>query len=312
MDYAAQTMGHQPDAPPLAIESPPIHGRRDALYLLHLTDGRITRMLAAETSGRLDMEGLYQARRGDRIVGAAWGQVIPGRTAFCWPPCVDADEPEITAVLLQSAVDRYLDSRCVTVVQAVLAQRAMTDAARLIRAGYHHLADLSYLVCPFELFPESEPACEVNMELVQQDDPERIAQLVARTYVATLDCPGLDDSRPIKDVLTGYRETGTYRPDWWWIARSEGEDVGCIFLADHPDHGQSELMYMGLVPEARGRGWGIQITRYAQWKLRSEVRERMVLAVDDENWPAIDVYAATGFVEWDRRYVYVRSAAGSA
>ena len=38
-----------------------------------------------------------------------------------------------------------------------------------------------------------------------------------------------------------------------------------LLLADHPKARHWELMYMGLVPEVRGRGWGRQIARYAQW-----------------------------------------------
>lgn len=307
MDYAARNMEHESDAALLEIECAPAMRRMAVLQLLDVTDGRISRILAGERAGRLDLDGLFLARRGERLVGAAWGQVIPGRTAFCWPPCLTQDEPEMTASLLQSAVDQYLDSRRVSVVQAVLAQRAITDAARLVRAGYHHLADLDYLLCGADQFPEKEPACDFRMEIAPQDDLERIAQLVARTYLGTLDCPGLDDLRPITDILTGYRETGTFRPDWWWLARSDDQDVGCLFMADHPEHDFCELMYMGLVPEARGRGWGVQMTRSAQWSLHRVDRQRMLLAVDDENWPAMDVYAKTGFHEWDRRYVYVRS-----
>jgi hypothetical protein len=149
------------------------------------------------------------------------------------------------------------------------------------------------------------------VERAPQDDIQRIARLVERTYIGTLDCPGLDDARPITDVLTGYRETGTFRPDWWWLARVNDRDVGCLFIADHPEHEQCELMYMGLIPEVRGRGWGVQLTRSAQWFLLGEDRARMVLAVDDENWPATGVYAKTGFLEWDRRYVYVRTTSVS-
>jgi ribosomal protein S18 acetylase RimI-like enzyme len=307
LDYAAQNMGHEFDPSLLEIECAPVAIRRSVLRFLDLTDSRIDRLLVAESAGRIDMEGLFLARRGNQLVGAAWGQVIPGRTAFCWPPSVIPGESEDTAVQLQSTVDEYLNRRGVTVVQAVVAQRALTDAARLVRAGYRHLADLNYLICGADQFPRNEPVCDFRMEPAPQDDFERIAQLVARTYIGTLDCPGLDDSRPITEVLTGYRETGTFRPDWWWLARADGQDVGCLFLADHPEHGNCELMYLGMVPEVRGRGWGVQATRYAQWFLSREDRQRMLLAVDDENWPAMEVYAQTGFLEWDRRYIYVRS-----
>ena len=46
-------------------------------------------------------------------------------------------------------------------------------------------------------------------------------------------------------------------------------------LADHPEHDQAELMYMGIVPEVRGHGWGGQITRYAQWMIGQVPRERV-------------------------------------
>ena len=63
---------------------------------------------------------------------------------------------------------------------------------------------------------------------------------------------------------------------------------------------------MGLVPDVRGRGWGRQITRYAQWLARGAKVERIVVAVDTANEPAAGVYRSSGFEMWDRRAVYVR------
>ena len=37
---------------------------------------------------------------------------------------------------------------------------------------------------------------------------------------------------------------------------NDGRDVGVLLLADHPRARHWELMYMGLVPEARGTGLG--------------------------------------------------------
>jgi ribosomal protein S18 acetylase RimI-like enzyme len=64
---------------------------------------------------------------------------------------------------------------------------------------------------------------------------------------------------------------------------------------------------MGVVPEARGQGLGISIVRHAQYLARAAGRERLVLAVDAANEPAIAVYAAAGFVCWDRRSVFLRA-----
>jgi len=302
-------MADQPPTQNLQIEVTPPARRSESLHLLRIGGSRIQRMLAAERNGELDMHGLFQARRGDELVGAAWGQVIPGRTAFCWPAGLVPAEPEDTAIHLQSAVDNYLDREHVVIVQAVLPVRAVTDAMRLVRAGYRHLADLDYLVCHSNHFPREKPSSDLDFEPFTASKEAPLEKLVERTYVDSLDCAGLDGMRPIDDVLAGYRETGRYRPDWWLFVRHLGQDVGCIMLADHPEHDQCELMYLGMVPEVRGRGWGEQATRPAQW-LVGVTRERMILAVDDNNWPAQGIYSATGFDMWDRRCVYVRSTHG--
>ena len=65
---------------------------------------------------------------------------------------------------------------------------------------------------------------------------------------------------------------------------------------------------MGLIPEFRGREWGYELARYAQYVTQLAGRSRIVLAVDDANWPARDLYVRAGFETWDRRSVYVRTA----
>jgi ribosomal protein S18 acetylase RimI-like enzyme len=96
------------------------------------------------------------------------------------------------------------------------------------------------------------------------------------------------------------------------IVRARGEDVGVLMLADHPDARHWELMYMGLVPEVRGKRWGEQITRHAQWLAGQVGVERIVLAVDSTNLPALRMYRRTGFETWDKRAVFVRFPGGGA
>ena len=68
----------------------------------------------------------------------------------------------------------------------------------------------------------------------------------------------------IDDVIAGYRATGVFRAENWLIVQHDGQDVGVLILADHPQARHWELVYMGLVPEARGCGWGREITQHAQ------------------------------------------------
>lgn len=295
---------------PLTIEPAVESTRSDALTLLRLGPPLIRRLLAAHQRGEVDMRGLFLARRGHRLTGAGWGQVVPGRTGVCWPPCLASNEVEDVAHQLQQAVDAYLNQTGVTAVQAIVQSRRVIEAIRLTRAGYEHLADLDYLISTCDVFPHRRPTSGLKFEPLRPGLESHMAEVVERTYQNTLDCSRLDTGQSVQDVLRSYRRTGVYSPQWWFLVRHHGSDIGCILLADHPEHNQCELMYMGIVPEQRGKGWGLKATRYVQWVVGREGRERMVLAVDDANWPARDVYTSAGFRHGDRRSVYIRKISG--
>ena len=59
------------------------------------------------------------------------------------------------------------------------------------------------------------------------------------------------------------------------------------------------------MPAARGRGWGLEVVRHAQWLSGQASRNRLILAVDAANEPALRIYAAAGFQSWDQKSVYV-------
>lgn len=292
----------------LNIEATPRERRHEVLRFMQLGDARRERLLEAADVGEIDMQGLFHARRGDAIVGAAWGQTTSGRLGFCWPATTEAGEPERTAELLLSAVNRYLDLAGILVVQSLISLRDVLSAMRLVRAGYSHLADLDYLVSARAQFPTQRSSSALSFLSGWRGDEQRLKQLIALTYSDTLDCTRLDGTRSLDEVLAGYRETGVCRPEWWVIARYRGEDVGCVLMADHPEHDQCELMYLGVTPWHRGKGWGTQLVRHAQWLAFEGRRQQIVLGVDDANWPARDLYQRQRFEVWDRRSVYVRTA----
>ncbi len=106
------------------------------------------------------------------------------------------------------------------------------------------------------------------------------------------------------EVLDGYRAQGRHLPEHWYSVQFRGNDVGVLILADHPTAGNCELVYMGVVPPARGSGLGERIVRRALAAAVEIGAQRLVLAVDAANGPALELYRRAGFVEWDRRTVY--------
>ena len=83
--------------------------------------------------------------------------------------------------------------------------------------------------------------------------------------------------------------------------------MGCWLLADHAQRRQVELLYLGLVPSARGRGWGRELVRTALQLAHDLRREQVVLAVDANNDPAIATYSAESFLVCDRKRIWLRT-----
>ena len=254
---------------------------------------------------------IWGAFQKEILTGSLLVQVQPGRSALLWPPRQIAGESRETARHLIDIALQTLAETDVRIVQALLLTDAGEDADVLRLAGFRHFSDLLYLVCLDRDFPTvplaSGPlASGVEFLAIGREQDQRIAKLVEATYVDTRDCPAVNGLRCIEDVLLGYRATGEQDLQGWFVVRHRGEDVGCLIIADHPQHSTRELIYMGLVPAARRRGLGTVVIRQVLWLAAQTGQQRLVLAVDASNEPALRMYAAAGFQAWDRKSVFIR------
>ncbi len=270
----------------------------------------ITGALAAKatSASALDRPAphVFAALEGERLVGAVWTEPQLGRATTLSPPQLVDREPDATGVALLEAVLDAAKSQGFALAQALLAVAAGHDFERFLAAGFDHACDLLYLVSQSKNFPTQCPNDELEFAPVRAFDDPELAAVVAATYEGTLDCPQLNDVRSAAEVLISYRTAGDFDPERWLLVRHAGQPVGCLLLADHPSANQWELVYMGVSPAARGRGWGQSIVRYAQWLARLAGRARLVLAVDAANGPAIAAYERAAFLAWDRRCVLLK------
>jgi ribosomal protein S18 acetylase RimI-like enzyme len=246
------------------------------------------------------------------LAGVVWIQQIPGNTAIVWAPPLRDETGE---ALLRAAAD-FIDARRIPLAQLVVSKCDGYAASLHERAGFPKFAELRYWYADLShLRKASMSSRDValsgrmgDLEFLPHagDELQRLGALLEQTYIGTLDCPRLDGVRPMSDVLEGYRAQGRYSPADWYFVQQGGADIGAVILAEHAGFGNWELVYMGVTPPARGRGRGEQIVRYALATAARRGAERLVLAVDAANAPALNIYRRAGFVEWDRRIVYAR------
>jgi ribosomal protein S18 acetylase RimI-like enzyme len=215
-------------------------------------------------------------------------------------------EPPATAQQLLAVACDGLASRGARIAHVILERVTRADNAILRDAAFQPMATLLYLMWLESGLPGDCPSGPLEFEPFSAAQRDRLAQLVEATYADTLDCPALDGLRSMEDILAGYEATGVFDPERWLIVRHQDADVGCLLLADHPQHQNWELVYMGLVPSARGNGWGQAVVRHAQWLTQQAGRQRLVLAVDAANHPAVATYTCAGFRAFGRRRVYLK------
>jgi ribosomal protein S18 acetylase RimI-like enzyme len=261
-------------------------------------------------SDQADRVVLVTAKSGNDLVAAQLAQVLPGRVAIIWPP-IGADHMQSIdrslAAELADAAARALGAAGADVAQA-LSPPDDTAARELFVAGRFALAaELLYLAA------DSSPATGTDLSFeLQPFEPgqtARLAALIERTYVGTLDCPSIDGLRSTADVIAGYQAVGQFLPELWFFVRHAGQDAGCLLLNAHPDVGHLEIVYLAVVPQVRGHGWGLQLAHYARTIAGGHGCERVVLAVDAANAPAIRLYEQAGFTLFDRRCVWIRTLA---
>ncbi len=261
---------------------------------------------AADPMGHLlAANARYQAVAvaGSEVVGACVYVPSPGRCALILTPrLADWDDP--TAARLVRTAAAMAAAGGSRLIQALTPAAGADRLAHVLQeAGLARLADLAYLRRPIEP-READALARGRFRWVRYRwlRSARFPETIRRTYGGSRDCPGLVGLRDVKDVMETHRRTGLFRPDAWHLAAEDGEPVGVVLVNTLQRRG--EIVYLGVVPEARGRGVGKALVARA---VRDTARlgfRHLGLACDTANEPAMRLYREAGFREVNRRMAW--------
>ena len=224
----------------------------------------IAGLLAAEQAGRMDLSGLLIARQAGHLWGTVWAQVQPGAWPVFGPRSPRTKYLHRAHDALLAAIVEWLGRQDVRLAQILLAVDASRQRTQLAAQGFEHLADLFYMVCPAAGLPNHEPETSLQFESVSSTAPRgwpRSSSALTNERSTAHSSTACGD---ITDVLAGYRACGDVRSATLVDRRRGESDVGCLLLADHAAEDQWEIVYAGLVPDARGRSYGLSMSRHAR------------------------------------------------
>ncbi|TWU51206.1 GNAT family N-acetyltransferase [Rubripirellula reticaptiva] len=236
--------------------------------------------------------------------------------------CLDLELAECGVSFVQWGADPVAKTDAETDTHSALSPDSV--AHWCANFGFEPLATLDYMSGPVDLVTEtslvgqsdrSEPALSLTFEPFDWNDLAEnwaaMERLVEQTYQGTLDCPQLCEFRSANQTMLGYRSSAAFAPKYWFTAMdpASGRPAGCLIVGLHGSPGSEtddpdadgaqprpvvEIVYMGLVPEARSRGLAACLIAQAMRIARQIGGDRLILAVDQKNIPARRLYERAG------------------
>ncbi len=269
-------------------------------------DRRIQRLTEYLEHQPVRMGEVLGAFVSDRLIGAVLLIESPGSLGAVFVP---PHEPrglrrQATVALLHELQERAW-RRSLAALQALLAKEDAELARLYADAGFDFLAELAYLERPCQpARPDFETPDGLNLVPFSTENEELFVQVLAATYSASLDCPRLAGTRRPEDVLATHRATGIHDPNHWWVAKLHDRPAGILLLAATAGRRAFEVVYIGVTPEARGRGLGDALLSVALDVCDRDGQADLTLAVDSDNTPANRLYERWGFREVSRRQAW--------
>jgi ribosomal protein S18 acetylase RimI-like enzyme len=297
-----------PSPEPVRTEELPAAFR--LLFQNAATDDRETRIVNAlglVRRGELDPQGLFVLGGRGRLLGAVLCLPLPGEGALVWPPqCLpDKRRSLFEDALLRCATD-WLRARNVRVAQALLSPEEAERADALPRNGFDHVTHLLFLRRDLYQPPHRlKSPIRLKYRSYNPSEPFLFHQTLQNTYQDTLDCPELNGVRGVAEVIAGHRSQSQFDPELWLLALADGLPVGVLLLMRSPETHDWEISYVGVVPEARRRGFGRELVLKALAEARAAGAPNLTLSVDARNHPARELYRLLGFEPYDRREIFL-------
>lgn len=247
-----------------------------------------------------------------RFAGAALCLDGQDQSFSVWPPkVVEGLSEDVQAAVvgeLLIRMDELLASREFLYSQAIIPVEEQSSGQLLERIGFERAAGLFFMGRSLTGIAVGASPDEGAKSDEWRDgvDIASFAGLIDRTGEGSLDLPVLAGIRAGSQTVKSHRSGRGFEPRWWHTWSLHNEPLGIVMMNRLPDGETAELVYLGVVAEHRGRGWGEWLLNTALERAHADGARWGVLAVDAANGYAIDLYERNGWSGLCRRDLWLR------
>ncbi len=255
-------------------------------------------------SQKLSLEFQWVIERNGRARAACMLICSPGRCGtVLLSDAIEAADRAAAAGALAELVSTARQQR-LRLAQALL-EMDFVGTELLAGAGFARVGELQYM--ERSIGGVARHRREAGLEWVTYGPRVHatFAEVIEASYEGSLDCPALTGVRQIEEVIEAHKAAGVFEPNGWLLLMCDGQPVGVLLLSRVLYRPAMEIVYMGLIRRARGRGLGHVLVQRAIAEAQQRGVGALMLAVDAGNAPARRIYTANGFGTTTARQVWL-------
>lgn len=169
-------------------------------------------------------------------------------------------------------------------------------------AGFATLATLQYMEWHAR---QSSPAIaqttNATFATIATRSHDELCSTLEKTFIGSLDCPAIHGKRHVDDILASHQGFEQNNLSLWFTILAENKPAGVLLMNRLPNEDVLELAYLGILPEMRRRGLAKDALTHAVNQAVKRGCDKIILAVDIANTPAISLYKKVHFLETANR-----------
>lgn len=261
------------------------------------TNEQVIDFLRLSISRKMSVNDIWIAAYDSRMAWAVMPVLNPGRTLLLLAPRIPRRTEDTTAAqsLIAKVRAEHPSANSAQMIQVLIDSDDQHSQSAWEEIGFETMAELIYLNAAVRDVPDEKPLPnDLHWLTYSEKTAELFMRTVATSYEKSLDCPQLTGRRDIQDVIASHKASGEFNPDTWFLLARGNQPLGVALLSRTHGDDSMELVYLGLVPEARGQGIGDLLLRRSLRVARDAHCDRLVLAVDGQNLPALRLYRRHG------------------